>query len=123
MEYPIEKIRLVDEYEADDEQSMADNNSSAFNYRTVEGQEELSKHALGLAIDINPRMNPYVRGDEFFPKNAAEYLERDVEKCTGVHKDKMIHKNDLAYRIFRRNGFEWGGEWSHAKDYQHFVAK
>lgn len=123
MEYPIEKIRLVDEYEADDEQSMADNNSSAFNYRTVEGQDELSKHALGLAIDINPRMNPYVRGDEFFPKNAAEYLERDVEKCTGVHKDKMIHKNDLAYRIFCRNGFEWGGEWSHAKDYQHFVAK
>lgn len=123
MEYPIEKVRLVDEYEADDKLSMEDNNSSAFNYRTVEGKEELSKHALGLAIDINPLMNPYVREDEFFPKNASEYLERDTEKCTGVHKDKMIHKNDLAYRIFRRNGFEWGGDWSHAKDYQHFAAK
>jgi hypothetical protein len=29
--YPIEKIRLVDEYDADDEKSMRDNNSSCFN--------------------------------------------------------------------------------------------
>lgn len=122
-EYPIEKIRLVDEYEGDDELSMEDNNTSAFNYRKVEGKEELSRHALGLAIDINPKINPYVREDGFFPKNASEYLERDVEKCTGEHKEKMIHKQDIAYRIFRRNGFEWGGDWSHAKDYQHFVAK
>ncbi|MCH5265436.1 MAG: M15 family metallopeptidase [Lachnospiraceae bacterium] len=123
IEYPIEKVRLVDDYEADDELSMEENNSSAFNYRRVEGKEELSKHALGLAIDINPLINPYVRENEYFPANATEYLERDVEKCTGPHKEKMIHKGDLAYRIFRRNGFEWGGEWSHAKDYQHFVAK
>ena len=123
LEYPIEKIRLVDEYEGDDELSMEDNNTSAFNYRTVKGKEELSRHALGLAIDINPRINPYVREDGFFPKNASEYLERDVAKCMGEHKDKMIHKKDVAYRIFRHNGFEWGGDWSHAKDYQHFVAK
>ncbi len=123
IEYPIEKIRLVDEYDGDDILSMEDNNSSGFNYRRVEGKEELSKHALGLAIDINPRINPYVREDGFFPKNGEEYLERDVEKCTGEHRDKMIHKNDLAYKIFRRNGFEWGGEWDHARDYQHFVAR
>ena len=35
--YPIEKIRLVDDYDADDERSMADNNSSAFYYRTISG--------------------------------------------------------------------------------------
>lgn len=123
MEYPIEKIRLVDEYEGDDILSMEDNNSSAFNYRKVEGKDELSKHALGLAIDINPRINPYVREDEYFPQNATEYLERDTALCKGEHRDKMIHKNDMAYKIFKRNGFSWGGEWDHAKDYQHFVAE
>lgn len=119
-EYPIESVRLVDDYEGDDEQSMEANNSSAFNYRTVEGRTELSKHALGMAVDINPKMNPYVRNDEYFPKNATEYLERDPEKCTGIHRDKMIHKNDMAYKIFKRNGFSWGGDWTNSKDYQHF---
>lgn len=58
--YPIEKIRLIDSYQADDDLSCADNNTSCFNYRVVEGSKKLSKHALGLAIDINPVYNPYV---------------------------------------------------------------
>ena len=33
--YPIEKIRLVDEYNADDETSMRDNNSSSFNFQFI----------------------------------------------------------------------------------------
>lgn len=119
-EYPIESVRLVDDFEGDDELSMEANNSSAFNYRTVEGSSELSRHALGMAVDINPRINPYVREDAYFPKNAAEYLERDPKKCTGEHRDKMIHKKDMAYKIFRRNGFSWGGDWQSVKDYQHF---
>lgn len=123
MEYPIEKIKLVDEYEGDDLLSMADNNTSAFNYRKVQGKDELSLHALGLAIDVNPRINPYVRGDEFFPENSVDYLERDPALCKGEHRDKMIHKNDMAYKIFRHNGFRWGGEWEHAADYQHFYVE
>lgn len=67
-EYPIERVRLVDDFDGDDEASMEANNTSAFNYRTVEGRDELSKHALGMAIDINPLMNPYVREDGYFPK-------------------------------------------------------
>ena len=59
--YPIEKIRLIDDYDADDEQSMSDNNTSSFCYRTVSGSKKLSKHALGMAVDINTRYNPYVR--------------------------------------------------------------
>lgn len=119
-EYPIESVRLVDDYEGDDELSMEANNSSAFNYRTIEGRTQLSKHALGLAIDINPRINPYVREDGYFPKNATEYLERNPKLCQGKYADKMIHKNDLAYKIFKRNGFTWGGDWNDSKDYQHF---
>lgn len=53
-QYPIEKIRLIDEYSADDEASMADNNTSCFNYRTVPGSTKLSNHSYGFAIDINP---------------------------------------------------------------------
>lgn len=119
-EYPIESVRLVDDFDGDDEQSMEANNSSAFNYRTIEGRSQLSKHALGMAIDINPKINPYVREDGYFPKNATEYLERDPKKCTGEHRDKMIHKKDIAYKIFKRNGFSWGGDWKNSKDYQHF---
>lgn len=119
-EYPIESVRLVDDYEGDDELSMEANNSSAFNYRTVEGRTRLSKHALGMAIDINPKMNPYVREDGYYPKNATEYLERDPKLCKGEHADKMIHRKDIAYRIFKRNGFSWGGDWKHCKDYQHW---
>ena len=122
-EYPIERVRLVDDFDGDDEASMEANNTSAFNYRTVEGRDELSKHALGMAIDINPLMNPYVREDGYFPKNATEYLERDITLCKGEHKDKVIHKKDMAYKIFKRNGFLWGGDWEDCKDYQHFYMK
>ena len=122
-EYPIERVRLVDDFDGDDEASMEANNTSAFNYRTIEGRDELSKHALGMAIDINPLMNPYVREDGYFPKNATEYLERDITLCKGEHKDKMIHKKDMAYKIFKRNGFLWGGDWEDCKDYQHFYMK
>ncbi len=53
--YPIEKIRLIDEYDADDEASMEDNNSSCFNYRLISYSNRISKHGLGLAVDINTR--------------------------------------------------------------------
>lgn len=119
-EYPIERVRLVDDYEGDDELSMEANNTSAFNYRNIEGTDTLSKHALGMAIDINPRMNPYVRKDTFSPINGEEYLERDVKRCKGKHADKMIHKKDILYKIMKRNGFSWGGDWNECKDYQHF---
>ena len=116
-------MRLVDDFEGDDELSMEANNSSAFNYRVIEGSTQLSKHALGLAIDINPRINPYVREDGYYPANATEYLERNPKLCRGEHADKMLQKNDIAYKIFRRNGFSWGGDWNESKDYQHFEYK
>ena len=60
-EYPIEKVRLVDEYDADDEASMSDNNSSAFNFRFISHTTKISKHGLGMAVDINTLYNPYVK--------------------------------------------------------------
>ena len=56
--YQIEKVRLVDEYDADDESSMSDNNSSAFNFRFISHTTKISKHGMGMAVDINTLYNP-----------------------------------------------------------------
>lgn len=113
-EYEIEKIRLCDEYEGDDEASMGDNNSSAFNYRNVAGTQELSLHALGRAIDINPLYNPYITADKVSPANAAPYVDRTAGS------GHMIDHHDLCFKVFKSKGWLWGGDWESSKDYQHF---
>ena len=117
-EYPIEKIRLVDEYDADDEMSMEDNNSSAFNFRFISHTTKISKHGLGLAVDINTLYNPYTKivdGERIIePITAEPYLDRDADF------PYKIEKGDLCYKLFVEAGFEWGGEWEDRKDYQHF---
>lgn len=118
--YPIQRMRLVDEYGADDEASMAANNTSAFNYRKIAGTDKLSNHSRGLAIDINPKINPYITSKGVAPSNGRRYKEREVSKCRGKYRDYMIHKGDDVYKIFKKYGFSWGGNWKHAKDYQHF---
>ena len=116
--YPIEKIRLVDEYDADDETSMRDNNSSSFNFRFISHSAKVSKHGLGLAVDINPLYNPYIKNvngkRNIEPATAEPYLDRDADF------PYKIEKGDLCYRLFTENGFEWGGNWKNQKDYQHF---
>lgn len=121
IEYPIEKMLLIDEYDADDLKSMADNNSSAFNYRYIEGTARRSVHSDGMAIDINPLYNPYVRirdGKlEVLPEEASEYVDRTKENRYYIRKD------DHSYNAFVSRGFTWGGEWKNSKDYQHFEKK
>lgn len=122
MQYPIRRIKLVDEYEADDNKSMEADNTSAFNYRIIAGSENnLSMHALGLAIDINPKINPCVGGAHgIVPPNGKAYAQRKASECKGKYADNMIHKDDEIYNIFKKHGFSWGGEWDNMKDYQHF---
>ena len=117
--YPIQHIRLADEYDADDERQMRDNNTSSFCYRNVSGSKNLSKHARGLAIDINPLYNPYIRyrkdGSQIIePANAKPYADRSKS-----YRYKIV-KSDLCYRLFIQHGFTWGGSWRTMKDYQHF---
>lgn len=116
--YPIEKMVLIDNYGADDEKSMSDNNSSAFNFRFVQGTQVLSNHSHGMAIDINPLFNPYVvktnKGTFVSPKAGMPYADR---------KQKFLYKisaDDLCVQEFKKRGFEWGGDWKTRKDYQHF---
>lgn len=120
IKYPIQRIQLVDVYNANDVKSMMANNTSAFNYRVIAGSNRLSKHGLGLAVDINPRINPCVKRGKVEPANGKVYRNRKVKKCKGKYKKYMIHKNDKVYRIFKKYGFSWGGDWKSLKDYQHF---
>ena len=93
---------------------MAANNTSAFNYRRVTGSKTLSRHSYGAAIDVNPLFNPYMDDGRIAPPEAAAYADRDRE-----FPGKIDH-DDLCYRLFIRNGWSWGGDWSGDKDYQHF---
>ena len=118
-EYQIERMVLIDEYDGDDTASMEDNNTSCFNYRVVEGSESLSKHAYGLAIDINPFYNPYVTyerdgTEKVSPAAALGYADRSV------NFPYKIDEEDLCCRLFKEHGFIWGGNWNSLKDYQHF---
>lgn len=112
--YPIEKMILIDNYDGNDELSMEDNNTSAFNFRTIAGSQRLSKHSLGLAIDINPKYNPNVSRRKISPKSGADYTDRTKKF------PYKIEKNDICYKEFIKHGFTWGGNWKSNKDYQHF---
>ena len=117
--YPIERMRLIDYWDADDERAMTANNSSSFNFRFISHTRKVSKHGMGMAIDINPLYNPYtktLRGGKAIvePSAGRPYLDRNRK-----FKYK-ITRGDLCYRLFRKYGFRWGGDWKTMKDYQHF---
>ena len=114
--YPIHKMHLVDDYDADDNASMEDDNTSAFNYRLVAGTSDMSRHAYGMAIDINPYYNPYCIPDEDYVSPASAYRYGD-RSGTWPYK---IEEGDLCHRLFLEAGFTWGGYWDYTKDYQHF---
>ena len=117
--YPIEKMRLIDEYGGDDDASCLDNNTSCFNYRVVEGSTHLSRHAFGMAIDINPFYNPYVTWENGVehssPPGSEPYADRSWE-----FPYKIGGEGDLCLELFEEYGFTWGGNWRTLKDYQHF---
>ena len=115
--YPIASIRLIDDFDGDDLRSMEADNTSCFNYRTKTSGSSLSAHAQGLAVDVNPLENPYVKGEIVEPESAAEYADRTVDFA---HK---ITEDDLCCKLFRQRGFQWGGAWNSVKDYQHFEKK
>jgi hypothetical protein len=114
--FPIRRMELVERYGSSDDRSMAADNTSAFNCRRVEGSTSWSAHAYGLAIDINPLENPYLRRGQVLPPAGRAYLDRSRWR-TG-----MIHAGDAVVRAFAAVGWPWGGSWHSLKDYQHFSA-
>jgi len=111
LRFPIEKIEPLSSYGWDDIRSMADNNTSAFNYRLIIATNRLSNHSYGRAIDINTRLNPYYGYDgKTYPEGAAY----DPSLPGTFAKDGPV------VNVFKKYGWNWGGEWTGVKDYQHF---
>lgn len=117
--FPIAKVVPINRYglNADstgwsDPASMADNNTSAFNYRGKAHIPEISKHAQGIAIDINPEQNPLVlrtaHGSTVEPKGAS-YRPFALGSLNRTNTAKYLH--DL--------GWSWGGRWPRPQDHQH----
>ena len=112
--FPVERMVTVEQYGADDDDSMAANNTSAYNCRTTTGGTGFSEHAYGTALDVNPVQNPYVRGTTVLPEAGRAYLDR------GDGRTGMVLRDDAVVRAFRAAGWGWGGDFSSIKDYQHF---
>ncbi|MBR1575722.1 MAG: M15 family metallopeptidase [Bacteroidales bacterium] len=117
--YPIARMQLVDDFGGDDDASMRANNSSCFNDRPKSwSRTEKSKHALGLAVDINPFYNPMVRVRggvmKVFPSESMAFADRSQVF------DYKISREDICYKEFVARGFRWGGAWRSSQDYQHF---
>ncbi len=117
--FPIQRMELVSDYDGDDERSMAANNTSAFNCRTVAGTDRWSQHSFGAAIDLNPVQNPYVTPSGISPASGKTYAKPSTRRET---VEGLITADSLVVRAFREAGWEWGGDWASPKDYQHFSA-
>jgi D-alanyl-D-alanine carboxypeptidase len=111
--YPIEEMRITRLDELDAPPTGDGNNTGAFACRPTVGQSTFSQHAYGLAIDVNPFQNPYLKGDLVLPELASSYLDRD-------DRPGVIHADDAVVAAFASIGWEWGGDWRTLKDYQHF---
>lgn len=113
--FPIERMVPIEDYGGDDDASMAANNTSAFNCRDATGKPGIfSNHSWGRAIDINPLINPYVKGDKVLPPAGRRYLDRTKAFKGSILKDSFI------VRDFESAGWTWGGRWPDRQDYQHF---
>jgi hypothetical protein len=94
------------------------NNTAAYVCRDTRGASTFSAHALGVAIDVNPFMNPYHRvgkgGSLVLPELASSYLDRSW------HRPGMILPGGVVRRAFAGVGWHWGGDFRSVTDYMHF---
>ncbi len=112
--FPIARMEPIEAFGGDDNASMAANNTSSFNFRNVAGTDVLSHHAFGVAIDINPLLNPMIVGGGVFPPGGAAYADRSQAR------PGMIVRPGPVVDLFQARGWDWGGDWPHMKDYHHF---
>ncbi|GAC1330185.1 MAG: M15 family metallopeptidase [Collimonas sp.] len=115
--FPLAQARLMEHYQGNDDASMSDNNTSAFNDRPITGGGAVSLHAYGLAIDINPLQNPFVLRDAqgrliYSPPAGQAYGKRAASRPGS---------SEQIVELFAQHGFLiWGGDWKKPVDYQHF---
>ncbi len=116
-DFPIEEMRLITTADLEAPATGDGNLTAAYVCRFTRGQTTLlSAHAYGLALDVNPFMNPYSKGDVVLPERASSYLDRTRLR------PGMVGSESVVVREFARIGWSWGGDFSSLKDYQHFSA-
>ena len=114
--FPITRMRNPNAYGGNDPKQMAADNSSGFNCRRVVGNPyRMSPHSYGIAIDVNPRQNPYrdVTG-RWWPSNGRKFIDRTPRRLG------MLNSKSTLVRVLGSDGFFWGGRWYPGRDYQHF---
>jgi hypothetical protein len=114
--FPIEEMRVVAAEELDAPPTGDGNNTTSFVCRPTTGGTSWSQHAFGLAIDVNPFHNPYLRDGRVLPELAAAYLDRDDVR------PGMILEGDVVAAAFAEMGWGWGGDFRSLVDYMHFSA-
>jgi hypothetical protein len=112
--FPIEEMRIIRAEEIDAHPTGDGNTTTSFVCRPAVGSGSWSRHAHGLAIDINPFHNPYVKGDLVLPELASAYVDRSNVRAG------MIVEGDQATAAFAAMGWGWGGRWNTLDDYMHF---
>jgi len=137
--FPVRRMELIETFGGSDEASMAADNTSAFNCRAVTGRRGVfSRHSYGVAVDINPRENPYLKGLDVrpdggggsppkassglspsrrrlvLPPDGVPFLDR------GERREGMLWPGHPVVERFKALGFAWGGDWADPVDYQHF---
>ena len=116
-QFPIEEMRLVTTTDLQAAPTGDGNNTAAYVCRTARGSTRYSEHAYGLAVDVNPFQNPYVRGETVLPELATSYTDRTVGR------PGMLVEGSPAVTAFTRRGWEWGGAWQSVRDPMHFSAR
>lgn len=123
-QFIIFKAKPIEDYQGDDQLSMTDNNSSAFNGRAITGGSSWSLHAYGAAIDINPVQNPFldIEADgtaRISPMKSAHYaVNRSNQRPDKLPRPGFAE--DVVDTFAQYGFFIWGGDWNYPIDYQHF---
>ncbi|MDX1657329.1 MAG: M15 family metallopeptidase [Nitriliruptorales bacterium] len=112
--FPIEEMRIVTPEELDAPPTGDGNNTTAFVCRPVRGSQRWSQHAYGLAVDVNPFHNPYVKGALVLPELASAYTDRSWER------PGMLREDGPVVSAFDDAGWHWGGRWDEPVDLMHF---
>ena len=114
--FPLEEMRLPGTADLRAKPTGDGNNTAAYVCRAARGQTRFSQHAYGLAIDVNPFVNPEVKRDLVLPELASAYKDRSWQR------PGMFLRGGAAVRAFAAIGWRWGGDWHSSKDYMHFSA-
>lgn len=111
LKFPVGKVIPIVAYNWEDGDSMADNNSSGFNFRVIADTNKLSLHSFGRAVDINPVQNPVIYPTGVIAPAGATYRPQNKGTFTTHHP--------IVQELTKR-GWHWGGNFEQPKDYHHF---